>query len=309
MLKKSSPHGKNYFLNNNKRMGKFISILIMLILFIVSCVCQMNCEEIRKEVRRRPVHPILYNLVRMYCQAYYVLPDEYDDLFKFMSSYKENEPAYFSELEYFTGVNILETFAPHKVRYAFYKDSVFFLLNTHAGIASCYFIGDQFYRLSHPESFLLDEMDFWSSFESSAFNREGDYLFPSQFNYSELDSCINMVHQKYNALVLAKGYYIIPGEYALDRILANGYSPLLCIIYYSGIDDSINIISDIPPIESLLLKTTTSDLQVDTICMKTSVQVFCQEYLSEIKDAIFQRINDYSDIGAFMTTIPLYGNL
>lgn len=305
MLKNSCPRGINYSLNNKKRAGLFL----LFILLLGSCNSQMNCEEIRKEVRSRPVHPVLYNLVEMYCHAYYVLPKEYDELYQFVISYKENEPASFSELEYYTDVDILKAFAPHNVRYAFFKDSVFFLLRTRARTASCYFIGDQFYRLSHTEVFLPDEMNFWSSFKSSAFNSEGDYLFRSQFNYSELDSSINSVSKKYNALVLAKGYYTKRGEHVLDRVLTNGITPLRGIIYFSGIDDSISIISEIPPVTSLLVKSKNSDSQLDTICMNTPVPLFCQAYLSEIKDKIIQSKKSCPNLGSFMTTIPLFGNI
>ncbi len=302
MLKQSSLYGTNCSRINNLYIHHNCLIIISFAFIFYSC--ENGSDKIRKEVHNRPIHPILYGLVEMYSQAYYKLPEDYMSLYNFIMQYKKNEPDDFSDLEYYTKHDILRDFSPRKVRYSYYRDSIFILLSNQSGDASCYYIGNPFYRIDHPELYLTEEMDFWEKFKTSAFNNNGEYVFPSQFDYDSLDSCIIDVFKKYKTIVLNKGYYLENGDSILDRHLTEGYYPFRCVISYGVTNDSLAIISNIPPIEHLLLKAATSDTSV----LDSSIHVLCYEYLEDIKQVIKAIVKDYPNIDSVMTTIPLYCN-
>lgn len=246
--------------------GRLLQLLFLIMLLATSC-CHTQPGRFEDKVRNNEINTLLTGLLDYYRQTHYSLPDDYAEFYSFLEDYKQNVPEEFSELEFFTGTDILKKFAPNKIESLFYKDSAFILVHDFSHPTGSIVKGSQFYRFEHYEKYLLDEPGFWEGFRTAAFNKAGRYLFRNQFDYGAIDSCIVAVQKEHGSLATDTGYVVANGKSVLDKILVQTERPVRAIVLYNARLHSLEVVSRIP----------SSD---------TPIPDECSKYLQKVKDAL-----------------------
>lgn len=282
MQRKSEPHGIICLRSNSI----LILELLMLIMFTTTSCCHNKQLIVQESVNSCDSNPLLTGLLEYYRQTHYSLPTDYSVFYGFLKDYKFNEEKEFSELEYFTGIDILKEFSPHRIESVFYKDSAFVLVRHPNKLESGSIIRDsQFYRMEHPEKYLLDEPGFWLDFRTVAFAKNGKYLFRSKFNYGALDSSIVAIQNKHCNKVTDTGYVLVSDNGVLDKKLLFMEQPVRVIVRYDARSHLLSVVSRTPS-------------------PHIPVPDACNEYLQEVKDTLEQVVMKDPRIDGLI--IPLF---
>lgn len=266
MQRKSEPHGIICLRSNNYLV---LELLLLIMLTTTSC-CHNKQLIVQKSVNSCDSNPLLTGLLEFYRQTHYSLPTDYADFYGFLKDYKYNEEKEFSELEYFTGIDILKEFSPYRIESVFYKDSAFILVyHPNKPVSGSIIRNSQFYRLEHPEKYLLDEPGFWADFRTAAFTKNGKYYFRSRFNYDAIDSSIIAIQNKHCNKVTDTGYALVSEDGVLDKKLLLMEQPVRVIIRYDARNHLLFVVSRTPS-------------------PQTPIPDACNEYLQEVKDTLEQ---------------------
>lgn len=86
--------------------GRLLQLLFLIMLLATSC-CHTQPGRFEDKVRNSEINTLLTGLLDYYRQTHYSLPDDYAEFYSFLEDYKQNVPEEFSELEFFTGTDIL----------------------------------------------------------------------------------------------------------------------------------------------------------------------------------------------------------